>query len=159
MMKNKDFPKKHIFTHKNNPRQKDIQNKTQVEEKSEPEAEFEDFFLEDSSMPENAAKGFDFSRKTFQKPIHENKFTNFFDEDDDDDGFEDIEKSYQKFLSSRKNADARREKRAVKPKEYNLQDFLEDFCEEKKDISELLDKMPVELKDQLLKTLLSRKKI
>ena len=159
---------KNVFSNKKNGK-KDVQtnlvstskepeNKPEENPENEIDPIFEDFELEDSSLPGKVSEALNMSKRSglrsplqnFQNSSQKSDF-----DDDDDDDFADIEKSYQEFLNRRKKGT--RFERRVKEKEYSLDDFKRDFFEKRMDISDLLDKMPVELKDLLLKTLLSRK--
>lgn len=144
-----------------------------VSKEDEKDPIFEDFALKDTTPPENVRDVLSTSRHPFRTSTNMTRMTNtqpsFFNDDDDeeDDDFADIEKSYQDFLARRKNENGGTNRHRSpsfnkthlnkRKQEYTIEDFQHDFFEENKDIQELLKKMPVELKDLLLKTLLSRK--
>lgn len=155
-----------------------------IEEVEEVKPIFEDFELKDITPPKKVTEAMNMVRRGSSKPMAKqdfpmsNKMTHFDagnifgdedeedDEEDDDDDFADIEKSYQEFLARRKKENEEfqsrfREERHFDrkiEKEYSLDDFKKDFFDKKMDISDLLDKMPVELKDKLLTILLSKHK-
>lgn len=129
----------------------------------EEDSVLEDFNLLDTDLPESVLSVLDARPKTDSHP-----FSFPFDDDDDDDDyddddFSDIEKSYQDFLNKRKTTLKKRKytnKNSHKQdslKEYSIYDFKRDYCEKGMDIETLLKDMPEELKDDLLKILLSRK--
>lgn len=119
-----------------------------VEEIKEDEPIFEDFKLEDLIVSKNV---FDLSKPSF----------NVNDENEDDDDFDDIEKTYQEFLNRRKNSknnfSGTRLFRNNRTKTYDMDDFKKDYFENGIDIDDIMKKMTPEMKNILLSKILARK--